>query len=86
MPRTITRDHPAVVQQEQVPAMPGHVFEVSQAASDSPIIQFFNSLAMWKWIGWSYQQVPTPDRRVFEASHAAHRISPGLFRLPATDA
>ena len=86
MLRIITEEHPAVVHQEQVPAMPGHVFELSQAADGSQIIQFFNSLAMHKWIGWSYQQVRTPDRRVFEASHAAHRISPGLFRLPAAEA
>ena len=86
MPRLITIDHPGVLRRDQIPAMPGHVFEVSQAADDSHIIQFFASLAMWKWVGWSYEQVPTPDRRVFEASHAAHRLSPGLFRLPATEA
>jgi len=85
VPRMITNNHPAVLNQEQVPAMPGHVFEVSQAASDSRVIQFFNSLSMWKWVGWSYEQVPSPDRRVFEASHAANRLSPGLFRLPATE-
>jgi len=42
----ITSDHPAVLKQEQVPAMPGHVFEVSQAADDSHIVQFFRSLAL----------------------------------------
>ena len=86
MPRMITSNHPAVVQQEQVPAMPGHVFELTQTAAESCIIQFFHSLAMHKWIGWSYQQVRTPDRRVFEASHAAHRLSRGLFRLPVAEA
>ena len=85
MSRLITIDCPAVLKQEQVPAMPGHVFEVSQAANDSRIVQFFRSLAIWKWVGWSYQQVRTPDRRVFETSHAAHRVSRGLFRLPAAE-
>jgi len=86
VPRLITSNHPAVLKQEQVPATPGHVFQLSQAADDSCIIQFFGSLAMHKWIGWSYQQVLSPARRVFEASHAAHRLSPGLFRLPASEA
>ena len=32
MPLVITSHHPAVFKQEQVPAMPGHVVELSQAA------------------------------------------------------
>jgi hypothetical protein len=81
MPKLITDDHPAVIRQEQVPAQPGHVFEVSLEHQDGRVIQFYQSLTMWKWVGWSYMQVPVPDRRRFEALNAAHRLSPGLYRV-----
>ena len=84
MPRVITEDHPAVTRQEQIPARPGHVFEVSFETDESQVVQFFASLAMWKWIGWTYAQIPVPQRRKFEAAHVAHRLSPGLYRLPAS--
>jgi hypothetical protein len=82
VPHAITADHPAVLQQQQLPARPGHVFEVSLEQQDARVVQFFGSLALWKWVGWSYEQVPAPDRRRFEALHAAHRVSPGLYRVP----
>ena len=46
MPRAIADDHPAVLKHEQVTALPGHVFEVSQAADDSRIFQYLNGL-LW---------------------------------------
>jgi hypothetical protein len=82
--RLITDDLPAVIQQEQIPAQPGYVFEVCLEGEEAHVVQFFSSLAMWKWVGWSYQQVRAPDRRRFEAKNTPHRISPGLYRLPVS--
>ena len=83
MPRLITKNEPAVICQEQTPARPDHVFELTFAREDCTVVQFFRSLAMWKWVGWTYEQVPTPQRRRFEAQHAGHRLSPGLYRVPS---
>ena len=80
--RLITNDLPAVARQEQIPAQPGYVYQVCLERPDSRVVQFFRSLAMWKWVGWSYEQVRIPARREFEATHVAHRLSPGLYHLP----
>ena len=81
----ITSTLSAVVNQEQIPALPGHVFEVCLENEDTRVTQFFGSLAVWKWVGWAYQQVRIPDRRHFEALNASYRVSPGLYRLPPRD-
>ena len=81
----ITSTLSAVVNQEQIPAPPGHVFEVILEGEDTRVVQFFGSLAVWKWIGWAYQPVRIPDRRQFEALNAPYRVSPGLYRLPPRD-
>ena len=78
----ITQALAAARAEEPIPAMPGHVFEVCLEKQDACIVQFFSSLTMRKWIGWSYQQMPVPDRRRFEATNAPHRVSPGLYRIP----
>ncbi len=83
--QVITDDLSAVVQQEQIPALPDHVFELCLESEDNRVVQFFGSLAVWKWIGWAYQQVRIPDRRQFEALNASYRVSPGLYRLPPRD-
>ena len=80
--RLITDTLPAVIEQEQIPALPGHVFELCLDKRDSRIIQFFGSLAMWKWVGWAYEQVRIPVRRQFEARNVGNRLSPGLYRIP----
>jgi hypothetical protein len=86
MMNLITQALAAARAEEPIPAMPGHVFEVCLQGQDTHIVQFFRSLSMWKWVGWMYEQVPVPDRRRFEAVNAPHRISPGLYRIPATAA
>jgi len=79
--KLIGPDDPTVINQEQVPALPGHVFQVALEREDSRIVQFFGSLAMPKWVGWGYEQVPVHERRRFEAQHTAERLSPGLYAI-----
>ena len=80
----ITQDSPAVVNQEQIPALPNHVFQVALERDDSQIVQFFGSLSMPKWVGWAYEQIPVHQRRRFEAQHSPDRLSPGLYRIPVS--